>query len=237
MGQVPAIAKSDPIGWPSYPHEVLATVLSVRDGRLSVLLWRRARSPYRGRWALPGGGVEPAERLREAITRHLAAKVDIRELAYVEQLATHSAVHRDPRGRVLATAYLGLVPVDVTAALPPDTAWHPVGELPHTAFDHHFFIEAAVARLRAKLSYTNIGYALAPREFTISALRALFSAALGYEIDSTNLLRVLTRRHVIAATDRRAPSGEAGGRPATVYRFVSRELTVTDPFAVLKPPR
>ena len=53
MGQVPAIAKSDPIGWPSYPHEVLATVLSVRDGRLSVLLWRRARSPYRGRWALP----------------------------------------------------------------------------------------------------------------------------------------------------------------------------------------
>jgi len=237
MGRVPAALQSDAIGWPTYPHEVLATVLSVREERLSVLLWRRARSPYRGRWALPGGGVEPSERLREAITRHLAAKVDIRELAYVEQLATHSAVHRDPRGRVLATAYLGLVPVDVTAELPADTAWHPVDELPATAFDHQFFIDAAVARLRAKLSYTNIGYALAAREFTISQLRVVFSAALGYEIDATNLLRVLTRRQVIAATDRRAPSGEAGGRPATVYRFVTRELTVTDPFAVLKPPR
>jgi ADP-ribose pyrophosphatase YjhB (NUDIX family) len=216
---------------------VLAVVLSIRDGRLSVLLWKRARAPYRGRWALPGGGVEPTERLREAITRQLANKVDVRELAYVEQLATHSAVHRDPRARVLATAYLGLVPSDVSTALPPDTAWHPVDDVPPTAFDHHFFIDAAVARLRAKLSYTNIGFALAPHEFTISELRELFSAALGHEIDATNLARVLTRRHVIAATDRTASYGQAGGRPATVYRFATRELTVTDPFAVFKPPR
>jgi 8-oxo-dGTP diphosphatase len=237
MSGVPAAAQSDSIHWPSYPHEVLATVLSVRAGRLSVLLWRRARAPYRGRWALPGGGVEPTERLREAIARHLATNVDVRELAHIEQLATHSAVHRDPRGRVLATAYLGLVPCDVHPELPADTAWRPVDELPATAFDHHFFIEAAVARLQAKLSYTNIGFALAPAEFTISELRDVLSAALGHDIDPTNLTRVLTRRHVIAATARTAPPGQAGGRPATVYRFVSRELTVTDPFAVLKPPR
>jgi 8-oxo-dGTP diphosphatase len=237
MAGVSAARKSDSVNLPSYPHEVLATVLSVRDGRLSVLLWKRARAPYRGRWALPGGGVERTERLREAIARHLASKVAVRELAHIEQLATHSAVRRDPRGRVLATAYLGLVPSDVHPTLPSDTEWHRVDELPATAFDHHFFIDAAVARLRAKLSYTNIGFALAPREFTISQLRDVFGAALGYEIDPTNLVRVLTRRHVIAATSRQAPSGQAGGRPATVYRFVSRQLTVTDPFAVLKPPR
>jgi ADP-ribose pyrophosphatase YjhB (NUDIX family) len=237
MAAVPNTSGSDSIPWPSYPHEVLATVLSVRDGRLSVLLWKRARAPYRGRWALPGGGVEPTERLRDAIARHLATKVDVRELAYIEQLATHSAVHRDPRGRVLATAYLGLVPSDVQAAFPSDTAWHPVDDLPATAFDHHFFIDAAIARLRAKLSYTNIGFALAPGEFTIAELRELFSAALGYQIDPTNLARVLTRRQVIAATNRTASSGQAGGRPAAVYRFARRELTVTDPFAVLKPPR
>jgi ADP-ribose pyrophosphatase YjhB (NUDIX family) len=237
MAVVPNNSGSDSITWPSYPHEVLATVLSVRDGRLSVLLWKRARAPYRGRWALPGGGVEPTERLRDAIARHLAAKVDVRELAYIEQLATHSAVHRDPRARVLATAYLGLVPSDVQATFPSDTAWHAVDELPATAFDHHFFIDAAIARLRAKLSYTNIGFALAPGEFTIAELRVLFSAALGYEVAPTNLARVLTRRHVIAATNRTASSGQAGGRPAAVYRFASRELKVTDPFAVLRPPR
>lgn len=223
------------LGLPSYPHEVLAVVLSVRQRRLSVLLWRRRRAPHRDRWALPGGGIEVDERLRDAITRHLAAKVDVREVAHLEQLATHSAVHRDPRARVLATAYLGLVPTDVEPHVPSDTAWHPVDELPPTAFDHHFFIEAAIDRLRAKLSYTNIGFALAPPQFTIAELRDTVSAALGYQVTSTNLVRVLTRRRMIHPTPIRTAPGNAGGRPAVVYQFATRELTVTDPFAVLKP--
>jgi 8-oxo-dGTP diphosphatase len=134
------------------------------------------------------------------------------------------------------------VPSDLEPHLPEDTEWHPVDRtdgddsVPSTAFDHHFFIEAAVARLRAKLSYTNIGFALAPDEFTIAELRSVVSASLGYEVGATNLTRVLTRRQMIEPTDRSAPSGRSGGRPATVYRFATKELTVTDPFAVLKPP-
>ena len=52
----------------------------------------------------------------------------------------------------------------------------------------------SVDRLRAKLSYTNIAFALAPAEFTIAELRDIVSAALGYEVDATNLNRVMTRR-------------------------------------------
>ncbi|HET7328921.1 MAG TPA: NUDIX domain-containing protein [Nocardioidaceae bacterium] len=235
MTTIPAPGADD-LGWPRYPHEVLAVVLSVRDGRLCVLLWQRRQPPDRGRWALPGGGVRPEERLREAISRHLAEKVDVREIAHLEQLATHSAIDRDPRGRVLATAYLALVPSDVTPALPADTDWHPVDDLPATALDHHFFVTAGTDRLRAKLSYTNIGFALTPRQFTIPVLRSIVSAALGYEVSATNLTRVMTRRHMIEPTGASAPSGRAGGRPALVYRFCSRTLTVTDPFAVLRPP-
>lgn len=227
----------DAVSWPSYPHEVLAAVLSVRDGRLCALLWKRGLAPFRGKWSLPGGGLGADQRLREAISAHLAAKVDVRELAHLEQLATHSNVARDPRARVLATCYLGLVPTDACPALPADTAWHPVHDLPPTAFDHHFFVEAATDRLRAKLSYTNIGFALAPREFTVAELRDIISAALGYQVAATNLLRVLTRRAVIQQTDQVAAPGRSGGRPASLYRFCSRELTVTDPFAVLRPPR
>lgn len=229
-------AEVDP-PFPAYPHEVLAVVLSVRDDRLSVLLWQRTLAPDEGRWALPGGGVQPTQRLREAISTHLAAKVDVRDIAWLEQVATHSRVDRDPRGRVLATGYLALVPVDVTPALPGDTRWFDVDELPPTAFDHSFFIEAAVERLRAKLSYTNIGFGLAPLEFTVHALRTIVSAALGYEVSATNLNRVMTRRHMIEPTGTVTSSSSQGGRPAAVYRFTSRTLTVTDPFAVLRPPR
>lgn len=220
---------------PAYPHEVVAVVLSVRDGELSVLMWRRARAPFAGRWALPGGGVGETERLRAAILRHLAEKVDVTEVAHLEQLATHSNIKRDPRGRVLATAYLGLVPSSVAPHVPSDTNWQPVAQLPPTAFDHGDFIAAGVERLRAKLTYTNIGFALAPEEFTLSELGDVISGALGYVVTPTNLARVMTRRELIAPTQARTQPGRAGGRPAMRYRFRSRELEVTDPFAVFKP--
>lgn len=223
--------------WPAYPHEVVAVVLSVRDGVLSVLLWRRARAPFARRWALPGGGVGPDERLRTAISRHLAEKVDVHEVAHLEQLATHSNVRRDPRARVLATAYLGLVPSSAAPSLPRDTRWWSVSELPPTAFDHDEFVGAAVNRLRAKLSYTNIGFALAPAEFTLSTLTDVVGGALGYPVTATNLARVMNRREQIEPTGEIAAPGPGGGRPAMTYRFRSRALAVTDPFAVLRPPR
>ncbi len=225
------------VPYPSYPHEVLAVVLSVREDTLQVLLWRREQQPSAGAWALPGGGVQPDQRLREAVSDHLSAKVDVREIAWLEQVATHSRVDRDPRGRVLATGYLALVPPDVEPALPADTAWFPASQLPPTAFDHRFFVDAAVDRLRAKLSYTNIGFALAPREFTIQQLREVVSAALGYDVGATNLHRVMSRRAMIEPTGARSAPGQSGGRPAALYRFRERTLQVTDPFAVLRPPR
>jgi hypothetical protein len=230
-------AQPDTPAWPAYPHEVVAVVLSVRGGVLSVLMWKRAQAPFATRWALPGGGVAPDVRLRTAILGHLADKVEVREVAHIEQLATHSNIHRDPRARVLATAYLGIVPSSAMPSLPSDAAWQPVSDLPPTAFDHAEFISAAVDRLRAKLSYTNIGFALAPKEFTLSMLRDIISAALGYPVAQTNMARVMTRRNLIVPTGDLTVSGRAGGRPAMTYRFVSRELAVTDPFAVLRPPR
>ena len=94
----------------------------------------------------------------------------------------------------LATTYLGLVPSDADPSLPADTAWHPVDRLPATAFDHGAIVLAGRDRLRAKLSYTNAGFALAPETFTISQLRDLYAAALGHEVSATNLQRVLVRR-------------------------------------------
>ncbi|MGH3250252.1 MAG: NrtR DNA-binding winged helix domain-containing protein, partial [Trebonia sp.] len=90
-------------------------------------------------------------------------------------------------------------------------------------------------RLRAKLSYTNIGFALAPETFTISQLRDAYAAALGHPVSATNLQRILTRRGVIEPTSDVSRPTSTGGRPATVYRFAVRELVVTNPFAAFRP--
>lgn len=226
----------------STEHEVLAAVfqvrrLSTRNPQLSVLLWERAMEPQRGAWSLPGGRLRHDEDMTSSVRRQLAEKVDLREVTHLEQLAVFSDPARVPgSARVIASTFLGLVPSDATPALPADTRWHPVDALPPMAFDHGPMVTHAHARLVAKLSYTNIGFALTPREFTLSTLRDIYSAAIGHPVDATNLQRVLARRGVITPTGTTARSGRSGGRPAAMYRFTDSTYRVTDEFAALRPP-
>jgi len=160
----------------------------------------------------------------------------VRDVAHLEQIETLSDPRRHPERWLVATAYLGLVPADVDPKVPGDTAWHSVDDLPPMAFDHGEIALAGRERLRAKLSYTNIGFALAPPAFTISELRALYRAALGHDVSATNLQRVLLRRRLLEPTGDTRPPGRTGGRPGAVFRFGAADLEVTDQFAVLRPP-
>ncbi|MEO5834802.1 MAG: NUDIX domain-containing protein [Nakamurella sp.] len=228
---------------PSTPirHEVLAAVFSVRAddqgfASLHVLIWQRAQAPDAGRWALPGGGLGPDEDVEGSMRRHLADKVDLAEVAHLEQLATFSAPGRVPGERVVATGFVGLVPWGVSPSLPPDTAWRSLDHLPATALDHGRIIDRAHERLRGKLSYTNIAFALAQEAFTIAALSRIYYAVLGHHVDPTNLQRILGRRGMLERTGGTTSPGRAGGRPAAQFTFTTRELRVTDPFAAFRPP-
>jgi ADP-ribose pyrophosphatase YjhB (NUDIX family) len=217
-------------------HVTLAAVLQVREGSLQVLLWQRAFQPFAGAWALPGGVLAEAETLEASIRRHLAAKVDLAEVAHLEQVATYSDPGRHPDEWEIATGFLGLVPLGVDPSVPADTSWHAVDELPPTAFDHGAIIHSARERLRGKLSYSNIGFALAPASFTLNELREVYAAALGHDVSATNLKRVLVRRGALRATGARRDPGRAGGRPAEEFSFAGQSLEITDPFAALRPP-
>lgn len=234
-------------------HEVLAAVFQVRtfpaevsagDGshrspvreELAVLLWQRALDPQAGTWSLPGGTLCDDEDLTTSARRLLAEKVDLRKVAHLEQLSVFSDPKRVPGPRRIASTFLGLVPLSADPHLPPDTAWHPVSNLPDMSFDHGTVVRHARHRLAAKLSYTNIAFGLAPDEFAMSTLREIYCAALGYQVDATNLQRVLGRRGVLTPTGNTAPSGKSGGRPPALYRFTDSTLRVTDEFAALRPP-
>ena len=218
-------------------HVTLAVILQVRENGLCVLLWERAREPFATRWALPGGYLGERETLEASIRRQLAQKVDVRELAHLEQLETRSDPERHPGEWQLATAYLGLVPTVADPHVPGDTAWHLVDELPpRWPSTTRAITLSGRERLRAKLSYTNVGFALAPETFTISrAARRVRGRArppgLGHEPPARAV-----RRGVLEPTGERRPSGprrrtSGGGLPLPVA-----ELEVTDPFAVLRPP-
>ena len=192
----------------STEHTVVGVVLRVRDGRLEVLTASAK---------LGDDGLEAA----------LGRALDLQALAHVEQLETRAM------GGGLATAYLGLVRPEAEL----QGAWHQVGHLPPLPPGAAELIAAAQTRLRAKLSYTNVGFALAPETFTLSELRQIYVAALGHDVSATNLQRVLIRRGVLEQVGARRAPGRAGGRPAALFRFASQRLEVTDEFAALRPPR
>ena len=172
-------------------HTTVGVVLRAHDGRLEVLL---------ADGALPSAPLARGESLESALAR----AVDTAALAHLEQLETR--VRTDGE---LATSYLGLVRSDCEL----DGDWQTVFPLPRLDPDDAVIVTAAQARLRAKLSYTNIGFALAPATFTISELRQVYVAALGHDVAATNLQRVLLRRGVLQRVEGLRPSGRAGGRP------------------------
>jgi 8-oxo-dGTP diphosphatase len=194
-------------------HTTVGVVLRARDGRLEVLL---------AEGALPSAPLARGESLEVALAR----AVETSALAHLEQLETRVRADGD-----LVTAYLGLARSDTEV----DGRWSGVGRLPRLGRDDAAIVSAAQARLRAKLSYTNIGFAIAPETFTISRLRDTYAAALGHPVSATNLQRLLTRRGVIEPTADISRPAASGGRPATVYRFAARELVVTNPFAAFRP--
>ena len=75
---------------------------------LKVLLVCRKNHPSIGYWALPGGFVELYENLEDTARRELEEETGVKRLP-VEQFACYGDYQRDPRARVITTAYFSLV--------------------------------------------------------------------------------------------------------------------------------
>lgn len=200
-------------------------VLTVRDDRLAVLVVRRGVAPYRGRWALPGGFVGEREDLAEAAARELQEEAGIGAVqAHLEQLATYGSPGRDPRGRVVSTAYLVLLP-----GLPEpragtdasDARWVYADDMTakpgHLAFDHHCILTDAVERARSKLEYSPLATAFCPDEFTVAELRRVYEGVWGVPLDPRNFHRKVTGTPGFIVPTEQTTIRD-GGRPAQLYR-------------------
>ena len=122
------------------------------------------------------------------------------------------------------------------AACRPTPAGTPSSALPEMAFDHASIAGSGVRRLRAKLSYTNLGFALAPASSPPLSCRRSTRPHSGTTFDATNLRRILVRREQIEETGSTASPGRHGGRPGRAVPLSGTPHQVTDQFAVLRPP-
>ncbi|MGW8696137.1 NUDIX hydrolase [Streptomyces eurythermus] len=222
------------------PPSVLLTVdlviLTLREGRLCVLLVERGEDPFRGMQALPGGFLNHAgEEILDAAHRELSEETALTAgWVHLEQLAVYGDVGRDPRGRVVSVAHLAIAPglpqpVAGTDAM--DAEWVPAeavlsGEV-ELAFDHHRIVTDGIERARKKLESTALATAFCGKLFTIAELQQVYEAVWGTELDTRNFYRKVQAVDgfiVPAGSGRRS----TGGRPARLYR--------AGPKTVLIPP-
>ncbi|MFF0588463.1 NUDIX domain-containing protein [Streptomyces sp. NPDC003781] len=123
------------------------TVVTTTDGR--VLLIERGWDPHKGKWALPGGHVDPGETSRAAAARELAEEAGLYATeAELDQVGVYDAPDRDPRGRYVTVAYHLLV-IPGTPITAGDDAvraeWWPLDALPPLAFDHSQIVADTLA--------------------------------------------------------------------------------------------
>ena len=203
--------------YPKMDHTVDAVVFGVdfKEGCLKILLIMRGRQgePFYGHWALPGGFVNLDEDFDIAAKRELLEETSL-VAKYMEQLASFSAPDRDPRGRVVSTAYMALMDIrEVKAADDAKKAvWWRADSLPPLAFDHSAIIATAMKRLRAKIRWHPIGIDFLPEQFTLSELQRLYEIVLARPIDKRNFRRKILNYGVLRETGK-------GKNKATLYQF------------------
>lgn len=207
-------------------------IMTVIDGDLCVLLVNRPEGDIVG-WAMPGGFVHIDEALEDSVQRVLSEKVGTKPIHF-EQLATYGALGRDPRGRVISIVYLALCPsevlgganlakviIDWEGEVGGRVAAQMNGARLPLAFDHAAILGDVVKRLRGKLDYSPIGFALLPKRFTLREVQEIHEAILGKPLKKPPFRRKLLDRGMIVPTG----EFETGGayRPAELYEVKSKE--------------
>lgn len=116
-------------------------------GRVEVLLIKRGREPFKGRWALPGGFVDKDESLDHAARRELEEETGVTGVGILAQIGAFGDPGRDPRGHTVSIAFASWVEPFHEARAADDAveaAWHRVSQLPDLAFDHELIVAAAL---------------------------------------------------------------------------------------------
>lgn len=117
-------------------------MLLIENGK--ILLIRRAREPFKGEWAIPGGRIEEGESAEQCLKREMKEETGL-DVEPVKLTGVYSDPKRDPRG-VIAAAYLvrrvgGEVKAGDDAG---EARWFDLAALPKLCTDHGKIIEDAV---------------------------------------------------------------------------------------------
>ena len=177
---------------------VIASIFTVDNGEVKVLLIKRNNEPYKDEWALVGGALYNNENLEDGLKREIKEKTGI-NLTHYFLTNVFGKVNRSKLMRMVAISYIGVINKDKVSVLKKtlktnDADWFSINQIPKKlAYDHAEILQDSLLKLVQLIGETNILKNLLPDCFTMPELQKVYEIILKKEIDRRNFRkRMLT---------------------------------------------
>ena len=180
---------------------------------VKLLLIKRGLNPFKNKWSLMGGFVEPTESPEDAATRVLEECTGLKDV-YMDQFMVFGKPDRDPVERTLSVAYFALIDIHKYENQLSDkyhAEWFLFSDMPDLIFDHAEMVRQAKKQLRYKAALHPILFELLPEKFTIPQLRALYEGVYETEFDDRNFSRKLLSTNLLVKLDEKDKSSSRKG--------------------------
>lgn len=200
--------------------EALASIFTIQDGILKILLIKKNTEPYKGYWILPGGVITKDKTLEETLEYSIKEQVGLSNLKY-EESSIFSDLNRVPDKRLLGLSLISIVDeITVRDQQEPtnyEYLWFSIENLPKIGYDHSNIIEKSITLLKSKLNQSKTLMQIYPSDFTLPEIQRVCEQVLTKEIDRRNFRKKFLTLNLIEETGDKI-AGPAG-RPAKLYRF------------------
>ena len=206
-----------------------AVIFSIIDKKLHCLLVKRGVSPFKGKWALPGGFLKRNESAEDAFKRELLEESgqSYRALNSWREFKSYSNPKRDPRNndnyQIISIAFVGITnseKIDTVAgsdAVETEMVAYDKLTSSKLSFDHLDIINDAKKFLAEKIEKESIALDFLGNEFTLSELRSVYEQLWDTKLHASNFERkVNSFKGFVNKTSKTKLTGN--NRPGSVYR-------------------
>ncbi|WP_136605219.1 NUDIX hydrolase [Paenibacillus dokdonensis] len=184
-----------------------------------------------GKWALPGGFVDPNESAFQSAQRELREETGVDHI-HLEHFGVYDTPGRDPRGWIISNAHFAIVPEHQIAKreASDDASEVELFSVENVlnfdlAFDHAQIIQDAIQVIRQKLLESTVAKEFLPAEFTYSELQAVLltvtnesaialDAAFARKIKSLPFIQEIIGKKTTRTSK----------KPTQLYRFIDMEV-------------
>ncbi|MFA6860529.1 MAG: NUDIX domain-containing protein [Clostridia bacterium] len=199
----------------------VASIFTLHEGEVKVLLIKRTNEPFKGSWILVGGAIYNNEDILTGMNREIYEKTKLQNLKLV-QSGVFSDPQRAPQMRMIAIGFTTVVNYEKTkfSSITPkteDAKWFKINEVPVLGYDHNKILEESIKTLKCDIFEKSTLIELLPSEFTLPQVQKICETILGQKLDRRNFRKQLLQKKLICQTGNYDYSSQK--RPANLYKF------------------